>query len=70
MKKHITVSHQEVCELVCDGCGLEASVDEGYEFSEFISIEHRCGYGAFMMMASSYQLICVSTVSQACAVMF
>ena len=46
MKKHITVSHQEVCELICDGCGLEASVDEGYEFGEFITIEHRCGYGA------------------------
>jgi len=46
MKKFKTVIRQEVINLICDGCGLEASVDEGYEFSEFITIEHRCGYGA------------------------
>jgi len=46
MKNHKTVKRQEIIKLICDGCGLEASVDEGYEFSEFISIEHRCGYGA------------------------
>jgi hypothetical protein len=37
---------QEITELVCDGCGLEAPVHDGYEFSEFISIAHKCGYGA------------------------
>lgn len=46
MRKLKMVSHQEVCELICDGCGLQACVDEGYEFGEFISIERRCGYGA------------------------
>jgi len=46
MKNFKTVMRQEVMKLICDGCGLEASVDEGYEFSEFITIEHRCGYGA------------------------
>jgi len=46
MKNFKSVKRQEVIELICDGCGLEASVDEGYEFREFISIEHRCGYGA------------------------
>jgi len=46
MKNFKTVMRQEVIKLICDGCGLEASVDEGYEFSEFITIEHRCGYGA------------------------
>lgn len=46
MKNFKTVMQQEVIKLICDGCGLEARVDEGYEFSEFITIEHRCGYGA------------------------
>ena len=46
MKKLTTVSHQEVYELICDGCGLAATVDKGYEFGEFINIEHLCGYGA------------------------
>lgn len=46
MRNFKTVKRQEVIKLICDGCGLEASIDEGYEFSEFISIEHRCGYGA------------------------
>jgi len=46
MKKYKTVIQQEVTELTCDGCGLEAHVNEGYEFSEFISIDHKCGYGA------------------------
>ncbi len=46
MKNFKIVSRNEVINLICDGCGLKASVDEGYEFSEFISIEHRCGYGA------------------------
>jgi antitoxin CcdA len=46
MKKLKSVMHQEVIKLLCDGCGLESSVDEGYEFSEFISIEHTCGFGA------------------------
>ncbi len=45
MKKYKTVIQQDVTELVCDGCGLEAHVHKGYEFSEFISIEHKCGYG-------------------------
>lgn len=46
MKKYKTVIKQEITELVCDGCGLEAYAHEGYEFSEFISIVHKCGYGA------------------------
>ena len=46
MKKFTTVSHQEVCKLICDGCGLQAMTDEGYEFGEFISISHQYGYGA------------------------
>jgi len=46
MKKHITVSHQEVCELICDGCGLQAYADNDFEFSEFVSISHQCGYGS------------------------
>lgn len=46
MKKYKPVIQQELTELICDGCGLEAHVHEGYEFSEFISIELKCGYGS------------------------
>jgi len=46
MKNFKTVIRKEVIKLICDGCGLEASIDEGYELGEFITIEHRCGYGA------------------------
>jgi antitoxin CcdA len=44
MIKFTTVSHQEICELICDGCGLQATADEGYEFGEFITINQQCGY--------------------------
>lgn len=37
---------QKVTTLVCDGCGLEANADGDYEFQEFISINHDCGYGS------------------------
>lgn len=46
MKKFTTVKQREVIKLICDGCSLETSIDAGYEFNEFISIEHSCGYGA------------------------
>jgi antitoxin CcdA len=46
MKKYKAVKRQIVSAFICDGCGLESSIDEGFEFSEFITIEHRCGYGA------------------------
>ena len=46
MKNFKSVKLQEVIKLICDGCGLEANIVEGYEFGEFISIDHRCGYGA------------------------
>lgn len=32
--------------MVCDGCGLEAKEDSDYEFQEFITINHHCGYGS------------------------
>ena len=46
MKSFKAVKRQEVIKLTCDGCSLEAIVNEGYEFSEFITFEHKCGYGA------------------------
>jgi len=46
MKSFKAVKRQEVIKLTCDGCSLEAIVNEGYEFSEFITIGHKCGYGA------------------------
>jgi hypothetical protein len=46
MKTFKTVTTQKVTTLVCDGCGLEANADGDYEFHEFISINHDCGYGS------------------------
>ena len=46
MKKYKALIQREITEFICDGCGLEAHAHDGYEFSEFISIEHECGYGA------------------------
>lgn len=31
--------------MICDGCGEQAVPDE-YEFHEFISVSHQCGYGS------------------------
>ncbi|OUR61524.1 hypothetical protein A9Q74_08630 [Colwellia sp. 39_35_sub15_T18] len=41
-----TVTTQKITTVVCDGCGLQASVDGDYEFHEFISIKHHCGYSS------------------------
>jgi len=46
MKTLETVTTQEVISMVCDCCGLEASTDGDYEFQEFTTINHRCGYGS------------------------
>ena len=46
MKTFKTVTTQKVNSVVCDGCGLEANADSGYEFQEFISVSHQCGYGS------------------------
>ena len=46
MQKFKTVTTQEVTILLCDGCGLQASADGDYEFHEFISIVHHCGYSS------------------------
>lgn len=34
-----------ISELICDGCGEQATPDD-CTFHEFISINHRCGYGS------------------------
>ncbi|GAA5133031.1 hypothetical protein [Thalassotalea piscium] len=46
MKTFKTITTQELTTLVCDGCGLRATTEGDYEFQEFISIEHHCGYGS------------------------
>ena len=46
MKTFKTVTTQKVISLVCDGCGLEASADDSYEYHEFISVSQHCGYGS------------------------
>jgi hypothetical protein len=46
MKTFKKVTTQELTSVVCDGCGLQASADGDYEFHEFISIKHHCGYSS------------------------
>lgn len=46
MKTFKKVTTQELTTLVCDGCGLKASADDDFEFHEFISIGHHCGYSS------------------------
>jgi hypothetical protein len=46
MKIFETVTTQKISTVVCDGCGLEANADSGYEFQEFTSVSHQCGYGS------------------------
>jgi hypothetical protein len=46
MRTFKTVTTQKLTAVVCDGCGLQASADGDYEFHEFISIKHNCGYSS------------------------
>tara|TARA_R110002124_G_C8971054_1_gene515103 strand:+ start:7403 stop:8296 length:894 start_codon:yes stop_codon:yes gene_type:complete len=46
MKEFQSIKRQEIIKLICDGCGLEASTGDDYEFQEFTSINHHCGYGS------------------------
>ncbi|MBA6418035.1 hypothetical protein H4J50_18775 [Colwellia sp. 6M3] len=46
MRELKAVQRQEIIKLICDGCGIQASVDGDYEFHEFISIRRHCGYGS------------------------
>jgi len=46
MKTFKTVTTQALTAMVCDGCGLQASAGSDYDFHEFISIAHHCGYSS------------------------
>ena len=46
MKAFKKIIKQEIAKIVCDGCGLQATAERDYDFHEFISIEHSCGYGS------------------------
>jgi hypothetical protein len=46
MKTFKTVTTQELMAVAFDGCGLQATAETDYEFHEFISITHYCGYGS------------------------
>lgn len=46
MRTFKTVTTQKITAVVCDGCGLQASAGSDYEFHEYISIEHHCGYSS------------------------
>jgi hypothetical protein len=41
-----TVTTQKLTTVICDSCGLQASADSNYDFHEFISIGHHCGYSS------------------------
>lgn len=46
MKAFKKIIKQEIAKIVCDGCGLQATAERDYDFHEFISIEHSCGYNS------------------------
>ncbi|MCS5874539.1 type II toxin-antitoxin system CcdA family antitoxin [Klebsiella pneumoniae subsp. pneumoniae] len=45
----------------CDRCRRRAEKDD-LEFQEFLTIDHRAGYGPFLAMAAGCGWICASTV--------
>ncbi|MBA6289245.1 hypothetical protein [Colwellia sp. MB3u-4] len=45
MKKFTTVTTQELSLLICDSCGVLASIDDT-KFHEFICVQQMCGYGS------------------------
>ncbi len=57
------ISVKVVSELICDRCGLHV-VKGDYEYSEFICIEHRCGYGSIL---EDGKLVCID-ICQRCFV--
>lgn len=63
MKKYEKASVKVVNELICDRCGLHV-VKGDYEYSEFICIEHRCGYGSIL---EDGKLVCID-ICQRCFV--
>lgn len=46
MKHFKEVMQQTIFKLTYDDCGRESTANEDYEFGEFISVNHRCGYGS------------------------
>ncbi|QEP43493.1 hypothetical protein D5085_10355 [Ectothiorhodospiraceae bacterium BW-2] len=47
LTKKVTITVDEVEEIVCDRCGRKTKKDdELFEFQEYLSIEHECGYGS------------------------
>ncbi len=46
MRTFKKVTTRELTTLVCDGCGLKSRADDDFEFNEFISIDHHCGYSS------------------------
>lgn len=63
MKKYEKASVKVVSELICDRCGLHV-VKGDDEYSEFICIEHRCGYGSIL---EDGKLVCID-ICQRCFV--
>ncbi|WP_426370271.1 hypothetical protein [Pseudocolwellia sp. HL-MZ7] len=63
MKKYKEASVKVVSELICDRCGLHV-VKGDDEYSEFICIEHYCGYGSIL---EDGKLMCID-ICQHCFV--
>ena len=63
MKKYEKASVKVVSEMICDRCGLHVLKGD-YEYSEFICIEHRCGYGSIL---EDGKLVCID-ICQRCFV--
>lgn len=67
MKTFKTITTQELTTLVCDSCGLKANAESDYEFHEFISIEHHCGYGTIHSDGNKINIdLCQQCFEQKC----
>lgn len=48
---------QEPASIICDRCGRSAqNVSQDFEFQEFLSIRHECGYGSIVGDGMSFQI--------------
>jgi len=56
-----------ISKLTCDRC-CEEAIPSDYEFNEFISLNHKCGYGSIHSDGNQIKLISANSVSLICVV--
>lgn len=51
------VTVQEPASIICDRCGRRAeNGSDSFEFSEYVSIDHVCGYGSIIEDGSRFEI--------------